>query len=564
MPSEFQNKLNRAFRELEKGRPELTQGLIEDIRADPIQDPKDAAAAGKLALQVGDIDMAIGLLSIALNDDPKNPTLLTQLGTAYSQSGEQHDALDALQKAHEVSPERTDTQLMLGRVYQLLDQFAQSQELLEKVLEADSNSVEAHCNLALALARSEKHEQAVSHVRKAVSLDNNNAETLNMAGSLLVNVGNTEEAKILFEKARKLSPSYATPFYNLAKLKRFTADDKKFIEQGEKLLEGSLKPEHRVALYFAMGKIHDDCGDTTTAFKYYQRGNVLRRPPTFEDPHELFERVRKLSLPSCRDVVGDIPVFIVGMPRSGSTLLEQILSSHPDIGGAGEVRHLTAMAYELLEFDKITPQSCENALEDYLGYLTTGRENASRVTDKMPSNYQYLGLIHALMPAAQIIHIYRDPIDTCLSCYLQNFAYQSWSFDLVQIGKVYSRYRQVMNHWHRTLPPGRILDVSYEALVDDIEGETRRICDHIGQPFDDACLDFVNNAKGVGTASNLQVRQPLYRSSMKRWTRYVDELKPLIKEIEPYLDDQAELLKEHGVRVNRPLTVAWFRKLLVN
>jgi hypothetical protein len=239
-----------------------------------------------------------------------------------------------------------------------------------------------------------------------------------------------------------------------------------------------------------------------------------------------------------------IPIFVLGMPRSGTTLIEQIIASHPMVHGGGELQALNEIVLggrevtdNVIPFPESVPALDPSAVQqigaryvDVLRRLAVkaGR-NAERVTDKMPSNYYFVGLIHLALPNAKIVHAVRDPVDTCISCFSKLFsAEQNHTYDLGELGRYYRRYQRLMEHWRHVLPPGRMLEVRYEEVVADLEGQVRRIISHCGLPWDDRCLSFHKTERPVRTASATQVRQPIYKSAVGRWRVYEEQLGPLL------------------------------------
>jgi hypothetical protein len=255
-------------------------------------------------------------------------------------------------------------------------------------------------------------------------------------------------------------------------------------------------------------------------------------------PKEAFEN-RKFA-----GVADERPTFIVGMPRSGSTLVEQILASHPDVFGAGEVKYLSRSLGQLRDrfpslpkypqmMEKITPAQLEMLGNSYVQALANGAGKAKRITDKLLTNYFFVGLIHLVFPNAKVIHTRRDPVDTCLSGFTKLFKDDMpHSYDLGELGRYYSKYRELMEHWEKVLPEGVLITVDYEDVVADTEKEARRLIDFLGLPWNDKCVDFHKSDRPVKTASVAQVRKPIYNTSVKRWKKYGDGLQPLVDAIE--------------------------------
>jgi hypothetical protein len=311
-----------------------------------------------------------------------------------------------------------------------------------------------------------------------------------------------------------------------------------------------LTTDERMQLDFALGKAYADLKDYRRSFDHLRRGAAAKRAQTDYDEAAamaLFDRIEaafppeRFAAASGRGDPSRTPIFILGMPRSGTTLVEQILASHPDVTGAGELRtasdvfgQVRAVTGEVAHYPDFVPALDAATLKAmgglYGAELQRLAPGARRITDKMPSNFYFVGLIHMALPNARILHTVRDPLDTCLSCYSKLFAgEQNHTYDLGELGRYHRRYQRLMDHWRGVLPPGRFLDVSYEALVADLEGQTRRILAHCGLDWDERCLSFHETQRPVRTASASQVRRPIYCGSVGRWRAYAEDLAPLIE-----------------------------------
>ncbi len=325
---------------------------------------------------------------------------------------------------------------------------------------------------------------------------------------------------------------------DLAELERLAADPPRFA------------PAKMLPVHFALGKALEDIGDYPRAFEQWLRGNAIQRhemPYDEEDSRQTFRRLIDQFGPRLLDPVGQVgdpspaPIFIIGMPRSGSTLIEQILASHPLVHAAGELSQLGRAVYAVLGGPgdyAAALAGCDAARlrglgESYLASvpLPAGK---TRLTDKMPSNFFYVGLIRLILPNARIIHSVRDPVDICLACFAKLFASgHQFTYDLGTMGRYYRWYYELMEHWRSLLPADAMLEVSYEQVVDDLEAQARRLLDYCGLPWDDRCLRFHEMRRPIRTASSVQVRRPLYRSSLARWRRYEAFLEPLLAELAP-------------------------------
>ena len=309
-----------------------------------------------------------------------------------------------------------------------------------------------------------------------------------------------------------------------------------------------LPQAERVTLHFALAKAYADLGDAGRCFAQLHAGNALHRATiTYDEPAALalFQRIKACFDPALMDRLqaaghrSAVPVFILGMPRSGTTLIEQILASHPQVHGAGEQEALgEGVARWAAGFPEDVPAMPAAALQtlgrDYADALRSRAPAALRITDKMPRNGLFAGLAHLALPQARMIHVRRDPVDTCLSCYSKLFAgHHPYSYDLGELGRYWRAYDDLMGHWRRVLPDGVLLQVRYEDVVADLEPQARRMIAHCGLDWDPACLRFHETARPVRTASTAQVRQPLYRDAIGRWADHPALYKPLLRALAP-------------------------------
>ena len=395
-------------------------------------------------------------------------------------------------------------------------------------------------------------EGALAHHRRALEIKPDLADALNNMGNVLKELGQLEEAKQAFLQSLEIDATITGVYVNLADSKKFTPDDSHLAAmENLRTGEAPLSDTDRMHLDFALGKAYADTKDHKRSFEHLLRANAGKRAQVHYDEAAsmgLFDRIEAVFTPELiarKVAVGDpsrVPIFVIGMPRSGTTLIEQILASHPDVHGAGELRLLNDIASDVARHPMRTlltwPEyrivaSYAKALRQiarrYIDGVRKDKPNAKHVTDKMPSNYYFAGLIHLAMPNAVIIHSVRDPVDTCISCFSKLFsAEQNHTYDLAELGRYHRRYQQLMAHWHRVLPKNRILDVRYEDVVADLETQARRIVEHCGLPWNDRCLSFHETERPVRTASATQVRQPIYTSAIGRWRVYEEFLDPLL------------------------------------
>ncbi len=329
-------------------------------------------------------------------------------------------------------------------------------------------------------------------------------------------------------------PGKATFHSALAEIKKFQPGDPQ-IAAMEALLVRLTGPE-RTELLFALAKAYEDLEEFDCAFTFLKEGNAARRATvTYDEPDELralrdwqtVYSAKAMGVKRGGGCPSDVPVLIIGMPRSGTSLVEQILASHPLVFGAGERADFQESiaaevpGWEPCHVPDLSADSLLRIGQRYIEKLTALAPDAHRIIDKLPGNFVWAGAVHLALPHARLIHIRRDPLDTCVSCYSKAFAGRlNYSYDLGELGRYYKAYEKLMAHWRSVLPPDVMLEVDYEALVDDLEGQAKRIVAFAGLDWDARCLEFHKTERRVHTASVFQVRQPLYKSSIGRWRHY--------------------------------------------
>jgi hypothetical protein len=328
--------------------------------------------------------------------------------------------------------------------------------------------------------------------------------------------------------------------------------------------------KERGSIHFALGKIYNDCREWDKAFEHYRLANLITKPAVLDStPADIFNKTHKFYTKKLTHQVDDfasdseIPVFIVGMPRSGTTLIEQIIRSHPKGEGAGELNKIDVITNMICPVEKlnsykqemnkiINTEKVSEYADTYLKALRHKREGASCIVDKMQDNFILLGLINRLFPRAHIIHLTRSALDIALSCYLMPFRGLHWTTDMDWLVERYSWYRKAMDYWYSVLPKGRIIEMRYEDIIANPEQQIRRLIESIGLEWDPVCLEFYKERGSVSTASFWQVRQPIYKSSSKRWVNYAQHINPLITGLSNYLeDDDIAELQRLGIDIRK-------------
>jgi Flp pilus assembly protein TadD len=484
----------------------------------------------------------------AIELSPNNPRLLANIGASLIRAERFRDGLPWLRRALKSAPGVAEVKINLASALVGLEQESAARRLLEAVIGEGHRSVEAMQAYGAVLRRAGETEAALAVLQEALKLKPDHTEVLVLMGNALLDEGRFGEAQTLLERALALKPKMPQAWAALALTRKMTPQDRPWLDTAELLLQGNLPPRRAVQLLHAMGKFCDDLQDFERAFGYYRRANELKKGGGgVYDRQEQTARFDRLIAAYNRTVVKQVragssdsrlPVFIVGMPRSGTSLTEQIIASHPAAFGAGELlfwgeqvkRHenvYLSAAYE--------PSLLAGLAAAALDNLRQRAPEAARVTDKMPGNFIHLGFIHAVFPQARILHVHRHPIDTCLSIFFQNFNnHHAFAADLEDLAHCYREYHRLMDHWRTVLPSEIFLDVPYEGLVDDHEGWSRRIIEFIGLEWDARCLDFHLTERRVGTPSNWQARQKIYKTSKERWRNYEKFVGPLLPLLDLY------------------------------
>lgn len=503
-----------------------------------------AGAAAAFALgQVGDAEQ---FWNVALAHDPGCAEAHSNLGALHAERGDLAGAERHLRRAVLLAPEHAGALGNLGAVLEELGRHEEALGTLERSLAVGGESPEVLNNLALALISLGRLDEARARLQRALALKPDSVEA--MASLSRLHLENGDEAAALREFEAVLSLDPANAKAHLFKAEQARAAPGAWLDQ----LQGAYRRRvgrplrERIQLDFAMGKAWEDLERYDEAFEAYAEGNRLHHAhhPVDEQAAERQLAVTMRAFdpgqapavmqPPAVDSSGRVPIFIVGMPRSGTTLAEQILASHPEITGAGELtllRELIAPPFPRLPPPGQVPSwlaQLRQAGERYLDSVWRSHGRTTFVVDKMPGNYLHLGLIGLMIPQARIIHIRRDPLDTCFSCFALHFATgHEYAYEQEVLGRHYVRYRRLMEHWRRVLPPPTLLEVDYERLVADMAGETGRILDFLGLHMHEGCTRFHENRRQVRTASRTQVRQPIYSRSVGRARRFEKHLTPL-------------------------------------
>ncbi|PRC94063.1 tetratricopeptide repeat-containing sulfotransferase family protein [Solimicrobium silvestre] len=482
------------------------------------------------------------------------------LGNCLFAQNRHPEAEISYREALRINPDYAEAHNHLGIALREQERLTEAEQSYRNALRLKPDYVDVHYNLGNALSELDRIPEAEVCYHRALEFNPDYAEAHNNLGIALKTAGRLEEAKLSLEKAMSINPEFLEPYVGIASLKTYRENDPQIALLEKQLATvHELKPEAQIRFWFAIGKMYEDLGRFDASFSAYEKGNRLKfSSVTWDEEKEIafIDRIKKLFTKvffDRSDALADMtnrqptsniasertPIFILGMPRSGTSLLEQILSTHPSVFGAGELVIMkevivnAALSEDYLHYpDAIANFSLEQwhqLGQSYLDKVWELAPHSSHITDKMPANFLHIGMIHLMFPNAKIIHAMRDPMDSCFSCYSRIFSKNNlaFSYDLNSLGHYYNRYITLMEHWHTVLPAGTILDCRYEDLVENTEAQAKRILHYIGLPWDERCLDFHKNKRRVKTASQAQVQKPIYKSSVARWKHYKKYLGPL-------------------------------------
>jgi tetratricopeptide (TPR) repeat protein len=531
--------------------------------------PRDASAHNHLGVvlaQQGHYEEAIGCFREAIGLDRGNVEFWRNLGAALGKLEKQTRAGTA---AGQASPPRVDlaeAHLVLAEALAQGDRLDEAQAHGRKALRHDPASFQALLTLGSILKRLGQSEEAITVLEQALRLQPDSPQAHHHLAYLHVNLGDFDKALPHLHEVLRLRPDDAAAYHTLGQLARqgkYQFSDAGLDHLRQLASDPQRSTQDKGLLHFTLAYVLEQRGDYDAAFGHYREGNECsrrsgRRKGVFSREahgHSLDRRMAVYDRAHFARVApwghaSEVPVFIVGMPRSGTSLVEQVLSSHPRFAGAGELLDMQLIRWDLPAVLKVkekypdcmaqlTPEAVWSQAERYLQRLRRENPQALRVSDKLPENYFHLGLIATLFPRARVIHCRRDPRDTCVSCFCELFENVRWAWSLEDLGHYYRDYERMMAHWRQVLPLP-MLEVQYEELVANQEAVTWQLVAFCGLDWDDCCLAFHQTRRTVQTASNVQVRQPLYGTSVGRWRRFQAHLGPLLGLLQPFLADRPD------------------------
>jgi tetratricopeptide (TPR) repeat protein len=500
--------------------------------------------------------LALQLLPLA----PRHPGVYSIAGVTCMELHQLDPAIDYLRRAAELDPNRADFATLYAKALSMSELHGEALDAADRAIALCPDDPMTLDTLGMICIRAQAHEKATIVFRRAVALSPANAQCRFNLATALVTMGEIDAAELAFEACISLAPNYWNPHLSLAQLHRQTQARNHVARLHSLLARNHSDIRAQTYLNMALAKEYEDLAEYPKAFDHLTRAktagrNGLRYSMDHdEDLFELLIRTFPEPQPAPTGDPNDESIFVVGMPRTGTTLVERILSSHPDVYGAGELRnfaealqrvsgHPTSLISDPVAMAQVHALDWKRLGTTYISSTRPATGHTPRFVDKLPHNFLFIGFIARALPNARIICLRRDPMDTCVSNFRQLFEQTSshfgYSFDLLDTGRYYVLFDRLMQHWKRVFP-GRILEVGYEDLIETQETTTRQLLDFCGLPWHEACLHFEQNPAPVATLSATQVRAPIYATSVGRWRRYA-----------PQLADLLSLLTSAGVHVGK-------------
>ena len=474
---------------------------------------------------------------------PNAPFPPNLLGAVNTGLGRMEQAVASYAKALQIKPDFADAHHNLGIVLTNLGKPEEAVASYNKALQIKPDYAEAHHNLGIVLTNLGKPEEAVASYNKALQIKPDYADAHNNLGNALNDLGKPGEAVASYNKALQIKPDFAEAHRNLSIAKEYQDGDPQTHQMLQLVERHNLSDEDRMHLNFALGKTHGDIGDHDKAFSYLLDGNRLRKKELkyeISSDRASFEKIKSTfseDVPALNAVKepegakGQQPIFVLGMTRSGTTLVEQILASHSQVYGAGEMRLLGQSIKTIVwNSTQLSSDQLESIRQSYLSGLTKIGASEPCITDKMPSNFWWIGFIFGATPEAKIVHVKRDARATCWSNFKHYFSHKGngFAYGFQDVAEYYKMYIDLMAFWHEMFP-GRIYDLNYEALTEHQKDETQKLLEYVGLKWEDQCLEFHKTKRAVQTASATQVRQKMYQGSSEEWRKYEKHLEPMVE-----------------------------------
>ncbi len=502
--------------------------------------------------EIGQVQEAIQCYKNAINIKKEYPDAHNNLGNIYLDMGQYELSIEHFEWSVAYKPDFAEAYNNLGIANRVIGRLDEAAKNIDKALSINPNFVSAANCRGLLYQDINQQEDAIKFYEKALQLDSNFVDAINNIGLVYREKNQIKDAIKSFEKAIKLNPNFANAYYNLIHgIKEYRATDKQIKTINSLLSNENLPIDDQIVLNFTLAKVNEDLGKKQNFFNYLNEGNKLRREKLnyslgksqdqilFKELKNIFNSKTTLKVKNIDEDNSVRPVFILGMPRSGTSLVEQIISSHPEVYGAGELNAIGRLCVPLVlkhtESNNHSEDVIQSIRSKYLDLLNRFGVKEHVITDKAPLNFRFIGHILSAFPEAKIIHLKRDPVAICWSIYKSNWSGlgNGFSYNMDDLVDFYGLYDDLMKFWHKQFP-GKIYDLSYEKLTTNQESESKELIKYIGLEWDNKCLEFYKNTRAVKTASSLQVRQKMYQGSSEAWKKYQSFIEPLIEGLKSY------------------------------
>lgn len=548
----------KGINETMAGNTEAGEALIRKALDKAPEDPVQRVDLGVLLAQTGRLDEAIDHFRTAEEAAPNFGLAHSNLGAALVLQKKHREAIRHLERAIDLEANLLDAHANLATAYMQTNQPGKAVDVLYKALAIDPLNVRCHIQLSGALYRNERHDAAEHHARKAIELEPGATEAYLHLGNALGSAGKMDEAAEALLRIAGQPPVGLHALSRLVHMRKTTegAPELALLDRYAEFAD-NFTEDGRATLHFAFGKAMDDLRRYDRAFEHFEKANAISKSLHPFDPQaygERAERLRALASPALLDrcsgsgVTDIAPIFITGMPRSGTTLMDQMFSRHPQVTAGGELRalplamqrntRLRQALEEKLDEAELTADDFNRLGEDYMDAVRAEGIRSDHVSDKMPSNYLYAGLVALGLPRAKVLFLRRHPLDCLLSNYFQHFGQnQPASSDFANLAATYREFDRMVHYWSEVIPD-RVRVVNYEDVVADAEGQMRGILEFVGLEWDAKVLDHRGSSRQVNTASLAQVREPIYTRAVARWEKYAPHLGPLANELRAYLSPE--------------------------
>ena len=544
-------KLGKIYSKL--GRKDEANEMYQSALA--LEPTKERVATAAQAFARGQTEEAEKICRQVLREHPNEVDAMRLLASIANKLEQRDDAIILLERAVELKPKFAGAWADLAETYTESEKFGEALDAVQRVIKLQPNMPFGHMIRGSILGKKDDHEGAINAFKEALEIEPDHIGSNMGLGNTLKTIGRYDEAVKSYKKCIEAQPLFSEAYWSLANLKTYSFDDDEIKNMEKHVQSQDLTPASKAFFHIAIANAKEKQMKYGEAWYHFHTGNELRRTSEIYDSvttqvtHDALietfdeEFVNSTKGSGCQS---DAPIFILGLPRSGSTLIEQILASHSRVEGTRELPDISLLGRRLTKSkppgikypDAVKHMTDEEKTEYGESYLETSkryRTDKPRFIDKMPNNFAHIGFIKTILPNAKIINAKRHPLDSCVSSFKQLFYKgQSWSYDLFEIGEYYLEYERMMDHWH-SLYPGEIYDIQYENIVNNQEDESRALIQYCGLDWEDSCLRFYENKRSVNTASSEQVRQPIYKGAMYAWKNYESEIGALKDILEPVL-----------------------------